>query len=212
MGGIDKVFAPLLGRPLLAWSIDAFNTWDAVDSIVVAVDRHRIQDGRALVRAGGWSKVTQVCRGGRRRQDSVREALWRLGPCDWVAVHDGARPCVTPGLMTAGYEAARETGAAVPGLLVVDTLKRVAETGEVLETVDRAGLHAVQTPQFFRRDLLWAAHERDTADATDDAAQVERTGGRVRLFPGDPLNIKVTVPGDLDVVAAALQRRGRAAS
>lgn len=197
MGGIDKIFAPVAGKPLLWWAIEAFERSPLVNEIVVAVERHSIMEGRALLRQSGWEKVTQVCRGGARRQDSVREALWRLGRWSWVAVHDGARPCVDAELLRRGLAAAQQTGAAVPGVPVSDTLKRVDSEGRVIETVDRSGLFAVQTPQFFRRDLLWAAHERVVEDVTDDAMQVERSGVPVCVFPGDPRNLKVTVPQDL---------------
>lgn len=205
MGGIDKVFAPVLGRPLLAWTVDVFDQSPLVDEIIIAIDRRHIQEGRALVQAEGWKKVSQVCRGGLRRQDSVREALWRLEKCDWVVVHDGVRPCVSPRLLQEALEVARETGVAVPALPVTDTLKRADSSGYVQETVERGSLWAVQTPQVFRYAILWAAHQQ-SEDATDDAALVERLRHPVRLFPGALDNIKVTVPEDLARVAAVLQR------
>jgi len=206
MGAIDKAFTSVLGRPLLAWAVDPFEHSPVVDEIVLAVHRQKVQQGRALVFEQGWKKVTQVCRGGERRQDSVREALLRLQKCDWVAVHDGARPCVPPQLLLQGIEAAKETGAAVPGVSLTDTIKRVDDTGLVEGTVDRGGLWAIQTPQVFRYAILWAAYQSMGAEATDDAVLVEQTGHRVRVFPGDRDNIKVTVAQDLPVVTALLQR------
>ncbi len=205
MGGIDKTFAHVHGRPLLAWTVDVFERCPAVDEIVVAVSRHSIQEGRALAQAEGWRKVSQVCRGGLRRQDSVREALWRLGRCDWVLVHDGARPCMDAALITTALEAARPTGAAIPGLPVSDTLKRAGEDGIVQETVDRRGVWAVQTPQAFRYAILWRAYEAPAGEATDDAALVEQQGVQVKLFPGSPRNIKVTVAADLELAGRYLQ-------
>ncbi|MSQ27131.1 MAG: 2-C-methyl-D-erythritol 4-phosphate cytidylyltransferase [Dehalococcoidia bacterium] len=207
MGGIDKIFTPVAGRPLLWWTIDAFERSPLVNEIVVAVERHSIMEGRALLRQSGWQKVSQVCRGGARRQDSVREALWRLGRWSWVAVHDGARPCFTPELLERGLAAAQETGAAVPGLPVSDTLKRVDSGGRITGTVDRAEFYAVQTPQVFRRELLWSAHERVLEDVTDDAMQVEQTGVPVCVFPGESENVKVTVPQDLERIVPCLLRR-----
>ena len=207
MGGTDKVFAPVLDRPLLSWTVQTFEHSRAVDEIVIVVERRKILQGRELLRKEGWRKVSQVCRGGARRQDSVREALWRLGRCDWVAVHDGARPCVREELLLRGLEAAQETGAAAPGLPVSDTLKRVDATGLVQETVYRDALWSVQTPQVFRYDILWAAYQAAETGVTDDAALVEQQGHSVRVFPGCPDNIKVTVPGDLTAVAACLASR-----
>lgn len=207
MAGVDKIFAPILGRPLVAWTVSAFEQCPAVDEIVLAVHRSTIQQGRALAQAEGWRKLSQVCRGGPRRQDSVREALWRLGKCDWVVIHDGDRPCIVPDLILRGLSAARETGAAVPGIPVYDTVKRTGSDGLVAETLDRAGLWLIQTPQVFAYGALWAAHEAGGADATDDAALLERRGHAVSVFPGSPDNLKVTVPADLETAAEWLYRR-----
>lgn len=204
MGGVDKVFAEVHGHPLLAWTVSAFERCLLVDEIVVAVHRSAIQQGRDLAQLEGWQKVSQVCRGGVRRQDSVREALWRLGKCDWVLVHDGARPCVDPEFIARGLEAAAETGAAAPGLPIYETVKRTDPDGWVLETVDRTGLWLVQTPQVFRYDMIWHAYQQAGDEVTDDAALVERLGHGVRLFPGSSKNIKVTVAADLEVVSQYL--------
>lgn len=204
MGGVDKAFAEVHGRPLLAWTVSAFEDSPAVDEIVVAVHRTAIQRGRDLAQQEGWRKVSQVCRGGVRRQDSVREALWRLGKCDWVLVHDGARPCVNADLITQGLEAAEETGAAAPGLAVYETVKRTGPDRRVLETLDRSGLWLVQTPQVFRYDMIWHAYQQAADEVTDDATLVERLGHGVKLFPGSPKNIKVTVAADLEAVSGYL--------
>jgi 2-C-methyl-D-erythritol 4-phosphate cytidylyltransferase len=207
MDGVDKIYAPVLGRPLLAWSLDTLEADPSVDTVVVAVHRQRLIDARALVRDSGWTKVAQVCRGGATRQDSVREALWRLGPCDWVALHDGARPCITAALLAQGIAAAQATGAAVPALAVSDTVKRAGDDLRVLATVDRTGLFLAQTPQVFRHATLWAAYQQPGEPASDDAALVERAGGTVQLFPGSPDNIKVTEPGDLERAERILAAR-----
>lgn len=204
MAGVNKIFAHIHGRPVLAWTVAAFETSPLVDEIVIAVHRGAIQQGRDLAQREGWKKVSQVCRGGVRRQDSVREALWRLGKCDWVLVHDGARPCVDADLIAQGLEAAGETGAAAPGMPVHETVKRAGPGGQVLETLDRTGLWLVQTPQVFRYDMIWHAYQQASDEVTDDAALVERLGHGVKLFPGSPKNIKVTVAADLEVVSQYL--------
>ena len=220
MQGVDKIFTPVCGRPLLAWSVSVFEASPVIDEIVVAVHRSAIQQGRALAQQEHWGKVSQVCRGGPRRQDSVREALWRLGKCDWVLVHDGARPCVEPQTILDGLDAAQETGAAVPGLPVHETVKRAGPGGLITATVEREGLWLVQTPQVFSYAILWAAYQRAGEDpslrqaqgelgsgqgATDDAALVERQGVAVKVFPGSARNIKVTVPADLERAAQYLE-------
>lgn len=211
MGEVDKIYAPLAGKPLLAWTLDTLEACELVDTVLVAVHRQRLLEARDLVRRHGWQKVAQVCRGGMTRQDSVREALWRIGQCDWVAVHDGARPCAEASLLAAGIAAARETGAAVPALAISDTVKRAGDDMRVLGTVERTGLYTVQTPQVFRYQLLWDAYQQAADPASDDAGLVERQGIAVQLFAGSADNIKVTMPGDVERAELILARRRVAA-
>jgi 2-C-methyl-D-erythritol 4-phosphate cytidylyltransferase len=157
-----------------------------------------------MVAAQGFTKVRSVCSGGIRRQDSVRCGLESIGPLDWVAVHDGGRPLVKPGMIARGLEAARETGAAVPVIPLADTVKEVGEDGAVLRTLERARLRAVQTPQVFRYDLLLRAHQEITEEVTDDAAMVEMLGMRVMTYEGRRRNIKITTPEDFTVAEAWL--------
>jgi 2-C-methyl-D-erythritol 4-phosphate cytidylyltransferase len=208
MGGLDKLFAPLGGRPLLARTLTAFQECAAVRRVVLVLAAENLARGLPLAEEEGLSKVRTVCLGGRRRQDSVWEGLEALGPCAWVVVHDGARPLVTPQLIEEGLAAARETGAAVPALLAQDTVKRVDEQGRVLRTLDRRRLWLVQTPQVFRYDILREAHKRSRRTATDDAALVERLGHRVQVYPGSPRNLKVTTPEDLALAEALLKLAG----
>ncbi len=207
-GPVDKLFAPLAGRPLLARTLAAFAACAAVDRLVLVLSPANLDRGRALLDELAPGRGWRVCSGGPRRQDSVRlglSALGGLGPGDYVAVHDGARPLVTPDLVLQALEAARETGAAVPALPLVDTVKEAGPDGLVLRTLDRSRLYAVQTPQAFRCDLLLRAHREVTQDVTDDAAMLEALGLPVKLFPGSPTNLKVTTPADLRLAAALLQ-------
>ncbi|MDO8614422.1 MAG: 2-C-methyl-D-erythritol 4-phosphate cytidylyltransferase [Dehalococcoidia bacterium] len=204
MGGVDKIFALLAARPLLSHTLSAFEDAPAVERVVLVLAEADLERGQSLVRQGGFAKVAAVCAGGPRRQDSVRLGLAALGPCEWVAVHDGARPLVTGALIAAGLEAARETGAAVPANALADTVKEAGPDGLVRRTLDRGRLWAVQTPQVFRYDLLMRAHREVTQEVTDDAAMVEALGVPVKLFPGSRRNIKVTTPEDLALAAALL--------
>jgi 2-C-methyl-D-erythritol 4-phosphate cytidylyltransferase len=158
--------------------------------------------------AGEATVQLRCVRGGARRQDSVAAAIADAPEASWYLVHDGARPLLTAALARATLDAAREHGAAVPGVPVSDTLKRVTTEGRVIETVGRgsarAGLRAVQTPQTFAGALLRRAHASSSEDATDDAALVERLGEPVQLIDGDPVNMKVTTAADLDLVRAML--------
>lgn len=212
MGGRDKLFAPLGERPLLACTVAAFEAAAGIHRIALVLSEANLEQGRGLVEAEGFRKVVAICLGGARRRDSVRAGLAALGRCDWVAVHDGARPLVTPDLIERGLVAARATGAAVPVLPLVDTIKEVDENGRVVATVPRQRLRAAQTPQVFRYDLLWQAHTviDQAVDATDDAAMVESLGYTVTVFPGSQRNLKVTTPDDLLLAEALLSVSGRA--
>lgn len=205
MAGADKLFTEIAGRPLLAYAIAAFQECAAIDRIVVVIAPLNLKRGRELVERHALSKVTVLVKGGSRRQDSVGLGLEALGSCDYVAVHDGARPLVTPELIERGLEAARETGAAAPAVPLADTVKEAGPDGVVLRTLDRSRLWAVQTPQVLRYELLVRAHREITEDVTDDAAMVEALGERVRLFEGSRRNVKVTTGEDLEVVEALLQ-------
>ena len=203
MGGVDKTLAPLGGEPLIAWTAEAFERSPHVGSVVLMVAERNVKAVRELAAERGWTKLAGVFAGGERRQDTVRLGLAALPACDWVVVHDGARPLVAGALIAAGLAAAVPTGAAVPGLPAAETIKRVAD-GRVLETLDRSALVIAQTPQVFRRDLLERAHREVADDVTDDAAMVERPGVEVRVFAGDPANVKVTTRSDLAVAEALL--------
>jgi 2-C-methyl-D-erythritol 4-phosphate cytidylyltransferase len=196
MNGLDKVFAPLGGRPVLAYSLDAFETSPLVTAIVIVLSETNLAHGRAMVRDGGWRKVVALVPGGARRQDSTRAGLTALPPCDLVAVHDAARPLVTADLIGRGIKAAVavEGGGAVAAVPVKDTIKRVGTGGRVLETPPRAALHAAQTPQIAWREAL------DRALAAVDAPVV--------VFTGSYRNLKVTTPEDL-VIATALLNADR---
>ncbi len=205
----DKLFARLAGRPLLAHVLGRLQDCHHIGRIVLVLSAANHQRGRDLVAEYGIDKVFAVCRGGPRRQDSVRLGLEALAPsgsagCDWVLVHDGARLLVEP-VISRGLDAARETGAAIPAIPIADTVKMAGPDGAVDSTVDRSRLWAAQTPQVFRYDLLMRAHREVTADVTDDAAMLEALGLPVKLYPGSPLNMKVTSPEDLQIAEALLQ-------
>lgn len=210
MAGADKLFTQVGGRQLLAYAVAAFQNCAAVDRIVLVLSEPDLARGRDLVKRYGLTKVTAICPGGPRRQDSVRLGLEALGSCDYVAVHDGARPLVTPELIERALTAARETGAAAPAVPLADTVKEAGPEGLVVRTLDRSRLWAVQTTQAFRYDLLLRAHREVKADVTDDAAMVEALGALVRLFEGSRTNLKVTTAEDLVLVEALLRKTAAA--
>jgi 2-C-methyl-D-erythritol 4-phosphate cytidylyltransferase len=190
--GAPKQYAQLGDRRVLDWSLDAARA--VADGVVLVVrDDHETPE-----------EVDVVVNGGATRSASVRAGLDAV-PDDAaiVVVHDAARPAASSALFRAVIDAVRAgADGALPGLAVVDTVKRVRD-GRVVETLERAELVTVQTPQAFRASVLRAAHAGG-GDATDDGALVEDAGGRVVVVPGDPDNVKVTAPGDLARVREVL--------
>lgn len=205
MGGVDKLWADLLGRPLVAHSIVTMGTLGGVRTLVLAgpAARHAALAACAAEAAARGVEVRCV-EGGARRQDSVAAAIAAAPDAAWYLVHDGARPFASAALARRVIEGARRHGAAVPGVPVADTIKHIDGDGRVLATVERAPLRAVQTPQGFAGPLLRRAHAEVTGDVTDDAAMVEWLGVPVFVVPGDPANVKVTTPADLAVARALL--------
>mgnify|MGYP002527725511 FL=1 len=205
MGGVDKTFAPILGRPLVAHTLDRFESSPLIDQIILVLAEDSLEQGRQLVEERDYRKVAHVCAGGTRRQDSVRNGLELLSPCDWVMVHDGARPCLDEATLQRGLDAAADCGSAVAGVPVKDTIKLVSPDQMVKDTPDRSRLWAAQTPQIFRYDLLLEAHRACTQDVTDDAAVVESLGHPIKMFLGAYENIKVTTAADLVIAEAFLK-------
>lgn len=209
MGEVDKLFALLGDKPLLARATQAFQKCRSVDQIVVVVSGEKEELCRRLVTGEEWSKVSDICLGGRRRQDSVAAGLKRLKNCQWVVIHDGARPLVTVDLIERGLEAARETGAAVAAVPVTDTIKLAGDDRIVRETPLRQNLWAVQTPQVFHINIITEAYQKANDDVTDDASLVERLGYQVKLYMGSYDNIKVTTPDDLALAKVLWQKYGQ---
>jgi len=209
MGGVDKVLALLGGEPVLARTIDAFQNSSSIDQIVIVLSEPNLERGRQLVAERGWSKVTEVCLGGRRRQDSVLAGLSRLKDCHWVVIHDGARPLVTEDLISRGLAEAEETGAAVAAVPVTETIKVVGEGRIVHQTPPRQNLWAVQTPQVFGYLMIAEAYRQAKGEVTDDASLVEQLGYRVKLYMGAYDNIKITTPDDLALAEVLWQKRGK---
>ena len=209
MQGTDKTLADVGGEPLISRTLDVFEECSAVGWMVLIIAEKNLDAIGELNRRKHWGKLADVCIGGERRQDSVRIGLAALPDCDWVVVHDGARPFVTGSIIEEGLRAAAATGAAIAVVPAIDTVKRVTEDGQVAETLDRRELVMAQTPQVFRRTLLERAHADTDEDVTDDAAMVERIGVEVRVFMGSHRNSKVTTPDDLSLARAIFAESGR---
>jgi 2-C-methyl-D-erythritol 4-phosphate cytidylyltransferase len=206
---VDKAFLSLGTRPVLAYSLIAFEQCPMIDGVILVVRKDRVDSARGLVQMFGCSKVRAVVAGGATRQSSVMNGLEKLGDdVKIVAVHDGARPCVTPALIEETIKFAKRHGSGVAAVKVTDTIKEVDRGTLVSRTVDRTKLWAVQTPQTFRVDWLRKAFiqaGKKRTVVTDEAAAVEAIGEPVHLVPAPVLNMKITTPADLALAAMILK-------
>jgi 2-C-methyl-D-erythritol 4-phosphate cytidylyltransferase len=198
MGGRRKPLLRLHGKPLVVHALASFR---GIADVVIAVPPGEVERWKKLLRI----RATFV-EGGARRQDSVANALAAAPQATHVLVHDAARPFPGKALVARVMEATVRSGAAIPGIPVTDTLKRVDALGLVAETVPRGGLWRVQTPQGARADWLRAGFARARAegwDVTDEAMLLEKCGHPVAVVEGDPRNVKVTTPEDWKLLKAA---------
>ncbi len=219
--GFDKLFALVSGKPIIAHTISAFEHTDCVDEIILVGRADSLDEMRKVI--GQPTKVKQIVAGGDERSDSVRAGLDHLNPkSDFVAVHDAARPLVTPEKITRVFEVCRTSGgAATLAEPINDTLKRadlaaVASSAEeavdlaVKESVDRDGVYAMQTPQVFARKLLEEAYQavaKKNVSVTDEVSAVELLGRKVVLVPNHDFNFKITYPRDLPMAEFVLKQR-----
>ena len=207
MGGRDKLAEPLDGIPVILRTLAAVEAVPEIREIVVVTREDRVGEYRRLL--GQCSRLRAVVPGGSTRQESVRNGVRALSPdCTLAAIHDGARPLVTPEVFARCIEAARSCGAATAAVPVKDTIKLADEAGRVLDTPDRSRLWAVQTPQIFDRErYLRAAEEAERRDlsCTDDCQLFEAMGWEVQLVMGDYRNLKLTTPEDFLAAGAYLE-------
>jgi len=209
--GFDKLFETILGKPVLAHAIAAFENAKSVSQIIVVTREDRHRDLEKLVRDQNWKKIQSVVAGGEHRQDSVRAGLAQLSESTrYVAVHDAARPLVTAEQIERVYQACREQGAAALAEPITDTLKRADVDRVVSESVDRHQLFAMQTPQIFARELLIEAYETVTAKntlVTDEVSAVEYLGRNIVLVPNEDFNFKITYPRDFLLAEFVIEQR-----
>ncbi len=205
-----KIYAELDGRAVWLRAVEPFVNRDDVGQRILAIapeDRELFD--RRYSASAAFMEI-QVIEGGAERSDTVARALEAVDPrCEFVAIHDAARPCLAPGIIDAAFAAAREYGASLPAIPVAETIKRVGEDGRTAETVPREGLYLAQTPQVFRRDLICKAYARRARGGagpriTDDCHLVEAIGYPCAVVEGSRLNIKITTHEDLKLAAAIL--------
>jgi 2-C-methyl-D-erythritol 4-phosphate cytidylyltransferase len=209
LSGLNKQYLELAGQPILARTLRLFDDHPSVDGIWLIVPAAELVYCRTeVIERFGFSKIRGIITGGAERQDSVRNGLRAClaAPEDLVLIHDGARPLLNRDLIDLVSRAALNSGAAVVGAPVKDTIKQVGDDRTIVTTPPRASLWQAQTPQAFRYEIILAAHERAAKEGyrgTDDASLVEWIGGKVVMVEGDYRNLKITTPEDL-VLARAL--------
>jgi 2-C-methyl-D-erythritol 4-phosphate cytidylyltransferase len=207
-----KPYLTLGGKPILTHTLSEFERCLLIDETVLIVSKSEIEYSRiSIVETFDFKKVSKIIAGGLKRQDSVWEGLRDLkNSYELVMVHDGVRPFVSQEILEKSIHETARCGATVAAVPVKDTIKIVSKQAEVLETMDRNRVWAIQTPQTFTHDILKRAYERAFEDGfygTDDASLVERLGIKVKIIPGSYDNIKITTPEDLALGEAILKRK-----
>ncbi len=209
---VQKQYMDLAGQPVICYALRAFEE-SVVTGIVLVTGRGETEYCRhEIVERYGFRKVTAITEGGKERYDSVYAGLLAASGSDYVLIHDGARPFVTPDMILRCVETVRVCGACVAGMPAKDTIRYVGEDGYAGETPDRKKLWQMQTPQTFSYSLIRDAYEKVTAHntdgITDDAMVLERAEGpAVKIIEGSYHNIKITTPEDLLVAKTYLQMR-----
>jgi 2-C-methyl-D-erythritol 4-phosphate cytidylyltransferase len=209
---LRKPFLMLEGQPILRRAFEAVAEAPSVRRVLVVCHPSDVQRADEILQhARGRAKLEALVPGGEERIDSVRVgALWPVEDIGWLLIHDGARPLVTPAQVETTIQAARQHGAALLALRILDTVKRSHDGAHVEETLDRAELYKAQTPQVFEAERyrqVLARAEQDGFRPTDDSALWERYVGPVAIVPGDPANLKITQPEDLDIARGILRAR-----
>ena len=214
--GFDKLFAEIAGAPVIAHTIRAFERATSVNEIIVVAREDGHGEIKKIVREETFKKVCSIIRGGEYRQDSVRAGLGGVNPdAKYVAVHDAARPLITPEQIERVFEQCRAHRGAASAEPINDTLKRADVDLVVIGSVDRDRLYAMQTPQIFERALIEEAYRAVYAEnisVTDEVSAAERLGCNVVLVLNDDFNFKITYPRDLPLAEFVLKQRMQSAS
>ena len=213
MGGdLPKQFIPMHGKPILMHTLEAFHRWDASARVILVLPEDHQPYWKMLCKEIGCKVPHAIANGGATRFESVKNGLNCLltkrqendQPC-LVAVHDGVRPFVTPEVITSCFDKAEESGAVIPVVPMIDSLRELDKEGS--HPVDRSCYCAVQTPQVFDLEVIRKAYEQPFSELfTDDASVVEAMGHSIETVAGDRENIKITTPFDLLIAEAMFAR------
>ncbi|RJR10125.1 2-C-methyl-D-erythritol 4-phosphate cytidylyltransferase [Candidatus Parcubacteria bacterium] len=208
--GRNKQFIELEGKPVIIHTLTVFENDPMCEEIKLVINEKEVPLFKELLATYRIAKVSEMVLGGKERQDSVYNGLLRMGNAEIVLVHDGARPFIRQEVIQRLVEKAKFDGAAIVGVPVKDTIKKVNSDLLIMETVERAALWMIQTPQAFQYPILQKAHQQAKAEqylGTDESSLVERIGVPVHMVKGDYENIKLTTPEDLIVANAILKKQ-----
>ena len=209
--GSDKLFAALVGKPVIAHSIAAFDKSKEIRDIILVTREDRIEEMQAMVDAEKFRKVRKIIAGGEERHYSVWNGLQAVvATTRFIAIHDGARPLVTPEIIRECLALAKKEGAACLATPIPDTLKRADTDQLVTDSVERSGLWAMQTPQIFSRDLIFEAYAGVISKnklVTDEVSAVQGLGKKIALLRNEEWNFKITFPRDLELAEQVLALR-----
>jgi len=205
--GTDKAFLSLVNKPVVAWSLLAFERCTEIDNIVLVVRKDQILASKAVVKMFGISKMRKIVPGGNKRQDSVQAGF---AACDmdtkYVVIHDGARPLITSDIIAEVVKLVKRLPAVTVGHKVTDTIKMVEKGTTVSSTLDREKLWAVQTPQAFQvRAFRNAVKALGDKQVTDDCQMLELAGESVKIYENRKPNFKITTVEDLQIAGALLR-------
>ena len=207
-GNVDRAFLSLGPKPVLAYSLLAFEACEDIDGVVVVVRKDRVDGAGSMVQLFGCSKVLKVVAGGASRQASVQNGLAAI-PDDakFVSIHEASRPLIEPSMISETLHAVKRGGAAAVALKIDDAVVHVERSTTVSKSLDSSKLWSVQTPQSFKVDVLKRAvhNPAKKKPALDEVSAVVELGETVRLVPGSPMNIKISTADDLPLAATLLK-------
>lgn len=210
--GYNKMLLKIGEKTVFERTVEAFENSDVINEIIIAAPKDNVEEYSEIVKNNCYTKVVAVVSGGASRQESVKNALAAISPeCEYISVHDGARPLIREKSIELVAENAVEFGGAVAAVKSVDTLKGVDDEGRIISTVDREKTVQVRTPQMFKKEILLEAHKKageENFEGTDECMLVERLGYPIQTVITGRDNVKLTYPEDVLYMTEVLRERG----
>jgi len=204
MQGINKLFADLEGKPVIIRTLEAISADQRIKNIILVVSSDVVSRVYDILKKFPIPKLIKIVEGGERRQDSVYQGIINA-ECEYVVIHDGARPLLSESLLMRILDSIDSTPGVIPAIAVNDTIKRIDDKGFVVETLDRSEIARIQTPQVFKRRVLMESYgvlEKRNITITDDSSALEIAGFAIKIVEGSEFNLKITRQEDLQLAGA----------